>query len=503
MVNRIFSFFDYSIDNPILFGQYQFLAFFSILMVGYAFVYKKISAKIIYLLLFSLFFYYKASGWYFLLLLFSSVVDFGFGWGVYLSKKIWEKRLYLVLSLVVNLSLLAYFKYSYYLVDQINVLFDVQWKAVNVLNVFSNSFTGSNLDIFDIFLPVGISFYTFQTMSYTIDVYRGNLKPSDSFTDFAFFVSFFPQLVAGPIVRAADFLPQIRKSYFLTKTTFGIALFLILGGYIKKAFISDYISINFVDRVFDNPELYSGFLNLMAVYGYSIQIYCDFSGYSDMAIGLAALLGFTLPLNFNSPYKSVNITDFWRRWHISLSSWLKDYLYISLGGNRRAKWRTYFNLLVTMLLGGLWHGAATKFIVWGGLHGLALGLHKVWKEYFRLPSYAWINTISIIFTFHFVAFCWMYFRAADMNTVSVMLNNIFTNFDWVGIAPRVGAYWKVILAIFIGFFLHFIPQSFKDYLRDKFVGTTIFIKAAIAFLVIFCSYQIASSELQPFIYFQF
>ena len=268
--------------------------------------------------------------------------------GIYVTKEKWEKKLYLMLSIVSNVGLLAFFKYSYFFVDTINSLLGTELQAVNLLAAFANGTFGASFDIHDIILPVGISFYTFQTLSYSIDVYRGKIKPCGNIFDFAFFVSFFPQLVAGPIVRASEFLPQIKRPYYLSSSGFGSAIFLIMGGLIKKVVISDYISINFVDRVFETPEMYSGFMNLMAVYGYSIQIYCDFSGYSDIAIGLESLLGFKIPINFNSPYKSQNITDFWRRWHISLSTWLRDYLYISLGGNRKSKIRAYFNLFITI-----------------------------------------------------------------------------------------------------------------------------------------------------------
>lgn len=215
-------------------------------------------------------------------------------------------------------------------------------------------------------------------MSYTIDVYRRQITPLGSLLDYAFYVSFFPQLVAGPIVRARDFIPQIRRPLFVSREMFGRGIFLIVSGLFKKAVISDYISVNFVERIFDNPTLYSGVENLMGVYGYALQIYCDFSGYSDMAIGIALLLGFHFNINFDSPYKSASITEFWRRWHISLSSWLRDYLYISLGGNRKGKIRQYANLIITMFLGGLWHGASWNFVLWGMMHGVALAAHKCW-----------------------------------------------------------------------------------------------------------------------------
>lgn len=495
--------FSYSEKSPILFNQYSFLLLFTFMYAGFSLIHEKVKIRSVYLLLFSLFFYYKSSGLYFLLLLFSTVVDYGCGYGIYLAKEKWKKNIYLVLSLVSNLGLLAFFKYSYFLVDTINTIFNAEFKAVNFLAAFSNGTFGSHFDISEIFLPVGISFYTFQTMSYTIDIYRNEIKPCRSILDFAFFVSFFPQLVAGPIVRAAEFLPQIHRPYYLSKSGFGAAVFLIMSGLIKKVIISDYISINFVDRVFESPELYSGFLNLMAVYGYSIQIYCDFSGYSDIAIGLAALLGFKLPINFNSPYKAQNISDFWRRWHISLSTWLRDYLYISLGGNRKGKKRTYLNLLITMILGGLWHGAALKFIIWGGLHGIGLTIHRMWSRFSPFRPGNWQKPVGILLTFHFVAFCWMYFRASDITTVKIMLERIFTSFDFEGIIQRVASFWQVFALILVGFIVHFLPSNLKNRVQHWFSETPIYIKVILFVVVVFITFQATSAEVQPFIYFQF
>ena len=495
--------FSYSDKAPLLFNQYLFLFLFTIMFAGYTLIHKQVRIRNLYLLIFSLFFYFKCSGFYFVLLLFSTLVDYGCGFGIYLAKEKWEKKLYLVLSLIANLGLLVFFKYSYFLVGSINVAFGTDFQAVNFLAAFANGTFGSSYDIHDIILPVGISFYTFQTLSYSIDIYRGKIKPCGNIFDFAFFVSFFPQLVAGPIVRAAEFLPQIKRPYYLSSSGFGKAVFLIMTGLIKKVVISDYISINFVDRVFETPEMYSGFMNLMAVYGYSLQIYCDFSGYSDIAIGLAALLGFKLPINFSSPYKSQSITEFWRRWHISLSSWLRDYLYISLGGNRRGRIRTYFNLFMTMLLGGLWHGAALKFIIWGSLHGVALMIHKVWLRFVRIDLGKWGKYAGVLVTFHFVAFCWMYFRADDMQTVGVMLQNIFTDFDFAGIGSRVGAYWKVFVLILIGFIIHLLPSNLKNRIQWWFTEAPIYVKVLVFVFVVFGIYQATSADLQPFIYFQF
>ena len=493
----------YSDANPLLFNQYLFLLLFTLMFGGYALIYKRIRIRTLYLLGFSLFFYYKTGGLYFSLLIFSTLVDYFLGFGIARAKIPWKRKLLLILSLMANLGVLGFFKYSYYVVDLVNYHFDTHYQAINFLASWSNALTGSTFNIFEIVLPVGISFYTFQTLSYSIDIYRSKIQPCASIFDFAFFVSFFPQLVAGPIVRAADFIPQIAKPFKLTQKEFGVAVFLILAGLSKKVLISDYISINFVDRVFDSPELYSGFMNLMAVYGYSIQIYCDFSGYSDMAIGLAALLGFKLPINFNSPYKATSITDFWRRWHISLSTWLRDYLYISLGGNRKGKIRTYINLMITMLLGGLWHGAATRFIIWGGLHGLALAIHKLWMQYVRWSWGRLGRVLSILLTFHFVAFCWVYFRAADLSTVGTMLDHIAFDFNLAGIPERVLGYWKAFAVIVAGYVLHLLPGQWKRTVRDRFVQSPAYVKVLIVAVVIFVSYQATSADLQPFIYFQF
>ena len=348
----------YNPDIPFIFTNPRFWIFFLIVLAGYSLVYNKISARNIYLFLVSLFFYFKTGGLFLFLLIFITIVDYSCGLLIHNAGKKGVRRLFILLSLISNLGLLAYFKYAGFLAGTINHLFGTDIKVYDLLSSLSNSALGTSFDISSIILPAGISFFTFQSLSYTIDVYRRKMEPVRNIIDFGFYVSFFPHLVAGPIVRASVFIPQIYQKFNLTSREFSHALFIISKGLIKKIVISNFIAVNFVDRIFDAPAMYSGFENLMAVYGYGLQIYCDFSGYTDIAIGVALILGFRLPLNFNSPYKASDITDFWRRWHISLSQWLKDYLYISLGGNRKGKLRTYVNLMITMLLGGLWHGAA-------------------------------------------------------------------------------------------------------------------------------------------------
>ncbi|RYZ83586.1 MAG: MBOAT family protein, partial [Proteobacteria bacterium] len=293
------SWFTFNPKEPILFNTPLFLGMFLIFYPIYIATLRSKTHAIrnLYVFAFSLFFYYKSSGLYFFLLVISGVADYNLAKLLYQETIQAYRKFYLVLSVVLNLCFLGYFKYTNFLIDNYNGIFS------------------GNVDFHDIILPVGISFYTFQSMSYIIDIYRRDLQPTKNVLDYMFFVSFFPQLVAGPIVRASEFLPQIYKKITLTREEVNYALFLIIGGLIKKTVISDYISINFVDRVFDQPNLYTPFENLMASYGYTIQIYCDFSGYSDMAIGIAMLMGFRLSTNFRTPYKSASVTEFWRRWH--------------------------------------------------------------------------------------------------------------------------------------------------------------------------------------------
>ncbi len=503
-LREIFSFIE---NKPLLFTQYLFWMFFGVLLLIYTLIFRNDTFRRRLLLIFSIFFYYKSGGYFFLLLLLSTVMDFGLGKLIHSGKTQWHRKFYVTCSVILNLGLLSYFKYYQFYLNLINDILGTNYKAFNYLANWTNGISGSHFDIWTVMLPVGISFYTFQSLSYTIDIYRKKIEPVSNILDFAFFVTYFPQLVAGPIVRAAEFLPQIHKKYALSSEDFGKAAYLIMAGLIKKMVISDYISLNFVDRVFENPILYSGFENLMAVYGYTIQIYCDFSGYTDIAIGLSLLLGYHLPVNFNSPYQSVNITEFWRRWHISLSTWLKDYLYIPLGGNRKGKIRTYINLFLTMLLGGLWHGAHIRFLIWGGLQGLALALHKFWMKIFpsgnQRKDSKFILMCSGILTFNFVAFCWIFFRAPNLSIVGQILSQIGNNFHFNLIGKVVTSYSNVFILMLVAYFIHLWPQSWKYAIRLRFTAWPIYIKAIIISILVILIYQATSSAIQPFIYFQF
>ncbi len=402
-----------------------------------------------------------------------------------------KRKLILAATILTDRGFLIYFKYFNFLGELFVMAAGGEWLKMNI------------------FLPVGISFFTFQSISYVIDVYRGRIQPLGRWIDYVFYVSFFPQLVAGPIVRARDFIPQMYKNPTVTRSEFGEGLFLILCGLFKKTVISDYISMNFVDRIFDAPLLYTGVENLLGVYGYALQIYCDFSGYSDMAIGIALWLGFRFNINFDSPYQSATITEFWRRWHISLSSWLKDYLYISLGGNRKGKIRTYMNLLITMLLGGLWHGASISFILWGVLHGMALAVHKfVMARFSSFKSLGcemkpWRRVLGVLITFHVVCFGWILFRATSMKAVGEMLRQIFTNFHPEVFTQFVSGYKGVFALMVIGYVLHFMPKRSEDALRGVVTRSPLLIQAAILAIAIFVVVQFKSAGVQPFIYFQF
>ena len=422
ILNYIFAF---NAESPLLFTQFYFWGFFALVYALFALIMdrvpdslgnKKLHLRNVYLMFVSWFFYYKTSGLFLLILLFVTLSDWLIAQRIVKSRKSKaESRkplFWLCLSVAIDLGFLAYFKYAYFFTDAFNDLFGTSYSIVD-----------------KIILPVGISFYIFQVISYTADVYRGRIQPVKNILDFGFYVSFFPQLVAGPIVRAEEFIPQLYKPFHLSRRAFGIAVFWIINGLGKKIIMSDFLAVNLIDRVFDNPLLFSGFENLFALFAYSLQVYADFSGYTDIAIGVAMLMGFYLPMNFNSPYKSQSPQEFWRRWHMSLGRWLKTYLYIPLGGNRSIGFGTYFwvtvialvsasltgwwlgimipyavlivgmilvprfmkdtnrlklfysnlNSFITQVLGGLWHGASWNFIIWGGINGFGMIVEKIWR----------------------------------------------------------------------------------------------------------------------------
>jgi D-alanyl-lipoteichoic acid acyltransferase DltB (MBOAT superfamily) len=495
----------YNPRQSFIFTSTGFWIFFLVVMAGFALLHRKRAMCHTWLLVVSLYFYYRVGGLFIILLLLTTVLTYYTALRTARAQQKAGRRFWLVTNIVLLLGFLSYFKYAGFITETINSLFNTSLVAHDIFSAFSNSLFGTSFDINNIVLPVGISFFTFQALSYSIDVYRGRIMPERNIADFAFYLTFFPQLVAGPIVRASEFLPQMKGDYTISRNEFGYAVFLILQGLVKKMLISDFISVGFIDRVFETPALYSGFENLMAVYGYGLQIYCDFSGYTDIAIGVAMLMGFRLPLNFNSPYKAANIADFWKRWHISLSRWLKDYLYIPLGGNRKGPVRTGINLMITMLLGGLWHGAAMRFVVWGGLHGIALVTDRIWQWLFRgvrRKSRA-ARIGGIILTFNFVSFAWIFFRSGSMEEAGLMLTQIFTSFTPGDYGRVIMAYLPVIVLIVSGYILHFLPVTTKEAYRGLFIRLPLVLKFLIAIGTVLLLHKVGTDVVQPFIYFRF
>ena len=496
----------YNEKSPLLFTGLYFWLFFAFVLFGYSFIYNKSKVRSFYLFFISLFFYYKSSGFFFFILIFSTLIDFFLGKSIYLSSKKWVKKSLVAFSVVLNLGLLFYFKYAYFFVENMNSFFGTQLKVFNHFAFWANEAAGAqHFEVSQILLPVGISFFTFQTISYSVDIYRGKIKPVNSIFDFGFYVSFFPQLVAGPIVRASEFIPQIHQPYNISKKEFSTALFFILNGLVKKLLVADYIAVNFIDRVFSNPQVYTGFENLMALVAYSLQIYCDFSGYTDIAIGIALLMGFRLNMNFNSPYKAKSVGEFWRRWHISFSTWLKDYLYIPLGGNRHGKFRTNVNLMITMLLGGFWHGASWQFVIWGALNGVGLIFYKFWRKISPYEnSNLWIvNVWKIFITFSFITFTRIWFRADSMETANMVIHRIANYFHPELMLEMIVSYKNVFAIMLFGYIMHWLPSKFKEFYISLFDRSPIYLKAAYTVIIIIIVYQSISSDLQPFVYFQF
>jgi len=481
----------YDPKNPLLFNNGFFVFFFAMFMLVYYLFRNNQQWRTYATCFFSLYFFYKASGSFVWLVVISAIVDYMLSNGIYRTQHKGYKRLLLMISVVINLGLLFYFKYTNFFIALSNDVLATKFNPLNIL------------------LPVGISFYTFENLSYTIDVYRGEFEPIRKFSRYLLFLSFFPKLVMGPIVRAKDFIPQLAKpEYTLSEEDFTRGFYLIVSGLFKKLVISDYITLNLVNYVFDNPARYTGLECLLAVYGYAIVIYCDFSGYSDVAIGMAKWLGINIPANFNLPYKSKSITEFWKRWHISLSSWLQDYLYIfALGGNRKGYYRTYVNLVITMLLGGFWHGAKWTFIVWGALHGLALVFHKVWMQRFpankQEPGSVLRQFLFVFITFNWVCLCWVFFKADTVHTAFVFIQQICMHFN-VQVYPIVMAHYRsVVCMILLGYLIHAVPKTWMDRFCIRIQSAPLVLHVLIFAVTIFIYLQLKSAEPVMPIYLQF
>ena len=553
-MERLLQLFSFNEAQPLIFTQLDFWVFFLIVMSIFSFIHKYKLTRSIFLFVVSLFFYFKTSGLLVLLLGSSIIVNYFIGRGLGNTSSATKKKVFVTLSVLFNLLTLGYFKYAYFFTESFNEMFHTNYEVFNVFARMANSFMDSGSFADNIVLPVGVSFFTFQSISYVVDIYRKEVGPVKNFFDYAFFVSFFPQLVAGPIVRARDFIPQIRQPFQLNHNDFSWAIIQIVKGILKKVILADYIAIHFIDKVVDAPEAFPGFISILAMWGYSLQIYGDFSGYTDIAIGVSRLMGFKLLENFNSPYKAVSVADFWRRWHKSLGSWLRDYLYIPLGGNRGGGIGTYIstlvilvfmvfitqwywlvfiylglmllyllfsllfvnfkkyihrdlNLLITMVLGGLWHGASENFVIWGAMNGIALIVYNHWKKISPYESSkTWVVRIWRIFlTFNFITFTRIWFRLEKDGAPAEMLGQIWNNFELnqQSISILLDGFDIALIIMLIGYILHWLPGKTKLFGERVFTKLPIYAQSIVVAIILVFVYQAFSDTFKPFVYFQF
>ena len=489
-----------------LFNSIEFIIFFIVVLTIVSAI-KNRKFQHVFLLVASYFFFYFTSNYLVTLLIISTLLDYYLGNKIWNENNITKKKILLSLSLAGNLGLLGFFKYADFAIAQFNIMgnyFDL----------------GSEIPFLNLILPIGISFYTFQTISYTVDIYRGHLEPSKSFREFALFVAFFPQLVAGPIVRAKDFLPQLRekldnfsngiqlRQIIIHNPNLKLGITIMTFGFFKKIFFADNIA-PLVDEIFINPIGLDSFTIILGTIAFGIQIYGDFSGYSDIAIGAALILGFKIPINFNKPYFATSPSDFWRRWHISLSTWLRDYLYIPLGGNKKSSDRTYLNLFTVMFLGGLWHGASWNFVIWGFLHGTYLAIHKIISDKFpHLKIHPFFKSkigklISILITQYFIFLAWIPFRVGNTEYMLYSMQKyIFIDFQSDEILTFILSHkWPVlIMGIFVilHIFVYFKPNIITQISKMKLKYWTVFLT-----IVLFTIVYFFNGNSQDFIYFRF
>ena len=485
---RILSVLAFDPKDPLGFVSGTFLLLLLVLLAVYPFGARTRRGRVLTLLLFSLFFYYKTGGGFIALLVLSTLVDFGIGRALGAAGTRGVRRGLFWGGVTVNLAVLAAFKYAH-------------WNPAGAASLA---------------VPVGISYYIFQKISYLADVYRKKTGPVRRADDFLLYVAFFPRVVAGPIVRAGEFIPQLDKPYAPDRFDVGEAVFLILTGLFKKAVIADFIGLAFVDRVFASPALYSGLENLIAVYGYAIQIYCDFSGYTDIALGIGRLLGFRLPPNFKSPYKAATISEFWSGWHMTLSRWLMDYLFWPIAmrlsavikADRWAGIRTdriipVAAAMATFLVCGLWHGAAWGFIVWGALHGAAVSLERVLRLPQKVQRTPLRRALGRILAFNYICLGWIFFRAGRLDTAGAVLGQIFGHFKAALLPQFIAGYPLVFGLIILGFGFHFLPRGFKYFVKRLTVEAAWPVQAGLLAAMIWLAFQFRAADIQPFIYFKF
>ena len=489
-----------------LFNTIDFIIFF-VFVIATIIAIKNKKSQHLFILGASYFFFYYTSNYLITLLIFSTLLDYFVGNQIWKTKILARKKILLVTSLAGNLALLGFFKYADFAILQFNIL----GQELNL---------NPDIPFLNLALPIGISFYTFQTITYTVDIYRGKLKPCKSLGEFALFVAFFPQLVAGPILRASNFLPQLRekiskinsninlKQILIHNANLKLGITLMAFGFFKKMFFADNLA-PFVDELFFNPIGLDSFAIFLGTIAFGIQIYCDFSGYSDIAIGAALILGFKIPKNFNKPYFATSPSDFWSRWHISLSTWLRDYLYIPLGGNRKSHNRTYVNLLTVMFLGGLWHGASWNFVIWGMLHGTYLAIHKILidkfpnlrhNEFFKSKAG---KIISIVITQYFIFLAWIPFRVHDFDQMMYSIEK-FVIFDMqiMGINEFLLEHKFPIALIILFVILHFVSYNNSN-LRQRIADLKLRYWAIFLTIIMIAIIFFYDANPRDFIYFKF
>lgn len=551
MLERLFSF-KSGHGYAISFTQLDFWLFFLLVMMIFSVLQKKTLLKTIFFTAIGLFFYYKTSGASVLILSFSIILNYLAAKWIHTSSSLVGKKTVMITSVVLNVLILGYFKYAFFFTESFNEMFQTDYKALNYFAQWTSGFTGTGSLVDKIIVPAGVSFFTFQSISYIVDVYRKEIEPVKNFFEYSFFITFFPHILLGPIARAKDFIPQIRKPYTLTKDDFSWSVIQIVKGLIKKLVIADYIAAHFVDKVIDTPEAYPGFVGVIAMWAYSLQIYGDFSGYTDIATGVARLMGFRLFQNFDSPYKAINVADFWRRWHRSLGAWLRNYLYIPLGGNKSGGWGTYIstlviftflifitqwyelifiyigitafyiigvifypninkyvhrdlNLLITMVVGGLWHGPSVNFVMWGMMNGLALILYNYWKKV--SPYENMTGKISrfwkIFITFNFITFTRIWFIMQEDDAPFAFLNHIWNGFgfDIPTFLKVISTYQVVFIIMLLGFIIHWLPKRIKAIYEDLFANMPMYLQAVSVAIIVLLIYQAVSDESRGFVYF--
>ena len=484
----------YNPKSPLVFTSVLFIALFSILYVGYIFVYNNIKKRNLLLLVFSLFFYYKISGFYVLLLVAMATSDYLIGKQMFRVSTQQKKKWLLLLSIFINVGALILFKYTNFL-----------------LNTFFGITSGEPSPVLlNLIMPIGISFYVFKTLSYIFDIYREMIdEPETNYVNYVLYVSFFPNILAGPIAKARDLLPQFAAKLNFNRDLIGKAFMLILIGAFKKVFIADFLGANLVDRVFDSPEFFTGWEGLMAIYGYAMQIYFDFSGYTDIVIGLAMLLGFNVMANFNKPFMADNVADFWRRWHISLSTWFNEYVFYPLAYTFR-KFKqagVILAVLITFFISGFWHGPSWTYILWGTSHGLAIAFTfataNLRSKIAKKNTFGIYRFLSIFITFHFLAFSMVLFRAESLIAAQKIYTLVFTHFD-ISVAGQWAKLYATPLAILIvAYLLHYSPLKWNEFFTRQFIRLHWAVKVLIIVIGILFIFQGFSSDTQPFIYLEF